>query len=110
MVVMVVTLRVVVTVPVVVLVVVPVMVTMTVLMVVPVAVIMRVTVPAIAARLRLERQPGAVHAQAELSTHAVEHVIVRVEHRAWQDLERHVPVAQVVRGASEKVRVVRRCA
>ena len=78
---------------------------MTVIVIVPV--VMGVPVPAVTSRLRLERQGRRVDRETELPAHPVEHVVVRVEHEVRKNLQRDVAVSEVIRGASQKMRITR---
>ncbi len=59
-------------------------------------------VPAIGAGLRLERRLFHGDGKAEAADHLVEHVIVLITHPAIADLQRHVPIAQVIARAAQR--------
>ena len=65
-----------------------------------------VTVPGIGARFGLEGPPFPLDVQTERFHHSVEDVVFEITHESLSDLERHVPVAEVVRGTGEKRRVI----
>jgi hypothetical protein len=60
----------------------------------------------VGAALRLERRVLVDHTQAERLDHAVEHMIHLVPDKAPPDLERHVPVAEVVSSARQQQQVL----
>jgi hypothetical protein len=60
------------------------------------------------ARLGSERRSSKHEHEPEPAHHPVEYVIVTVCENADADPQRHVPIAEVVRGAREEQRVVRR--
>jgi hypothetical protein len=78
-----------------------------VMMLVLVTVVMRMAVSPVAPCLGLEREQSGVDGETELAAQAVEHVIVRIEHEIGQDLEGYVAIAEVIRRAGQKVRIVR---
>src|SRR5882724_3293598 len=78
-------------------------------LVVTVAVLVTVTVTVptrIPARLRLEGTLENVHGKPQLAHQTVEHVVVLVRQATWLDLQRHVPIAQVIGRSREQVAVV----
>lgn len=75
--------------------------------IVAVLVVVAMTMPAgsVAAGLRLERTLDHQHFQAQLVHQAVEHVIVLVGQAPGLDLQRYVPVAQVIGRPSQQVTI-----
>jgi hypothetical protein len=73
--------------------------------------VVRVLVVRVAVRAALGFETAVLEAQRESETanQVVEHVIVLISKSATADLERNVPIAEVVSGARKQERVVGRC-